>query len=56
MEGGGGAHSLAGEGESQFRREDIHCGTLYNVYMYVLCAWEVLKEDPIFHAKIGGYY
>jgi hypothetical protein len=28
--GGGGAHSLAGEGlgESQFRRGDIHCGTL----------------------------
>jgi hypothetical protein len=33
----GGAHSLArkGVGESQFRRGDIHCGTLY---MYVLCA------------------
>ncbi len=28
---GGGAHSLArkGVGESQFRRGDIHCGTLY---------------------------
>ncbi len=28
---GGGAHSLAREGlgESQFRRGDIHCGTLY---------------------------
>jgi hypothetical protein len=34
---GGGAHSLAREGvrEYQFRRGDIHCGTLY---MYVLCA------------------
>ncbi len=33
---GGGASSLAkeGVGESQFRRGDIHCGTLY---MYVLC-------------------
>jgi hypothetical protein len=32
---GGMAHSLAreGVGESQFRRGDIHCGTLY-VYMY----------------------
>ena len=29
--GGGGAYSLAGEGagESQFRRGDIHCGTLW---------------------------
>ncbi len=35
---GGGAHSLAREGlgESQFRRGDTHCGTLY-VYRYVLC-------------------
>jgi hypothetical protein len=34
---GGGAHSLAREGlgESQFRRGDIHCDTLY---IYVLCA------------------
>ncbi len=33
---GGGANSLAREGlgESQFRRGDIHCGTLY---IYVLC-------------------
>ncbi len=32
---GGGAHSLAreGVGESQFRRGDIHCGTLF-IYMY----------------------
>ncbi len=36
--GGEGAHSLAREGgrESQFRRGDIHCGT---VYIYVLCGW-----------------
>jgi hypothetical protein len=28
------AHSLAGDGvgESQFRRGDIHCGTLYTLY------------------------
>ncbi len=34
---GGGAHSQAreGVGEFQFRRGDIHCGTLY---IYVLCA------------------
>ncbi len=34
---GGGAHSVAreGVGESQFRRGDIHCGTLY---IYILCA------------------
>ncbi len=34
--GGRGTHLLAreGVGESQFRRGDIHCGTLY---MYVLC-------------------
>jgi hypothetical protein len=38
---GGGAHSLAREGlgESQFRREDIHCGTLY---IYVLCVLNTL--------------
>jgi hypothetical protein len=36
---GGGAHSMAREvvGESQFRRGDIHCGTLY---IYVLCGLE----------------
>jgi hypothetical protein len=35
---GGGAYSLAREGlgESQLRRGDIHCGTLY---IYVLCAY-----------------
>ena len=38
---GGGAHSLAreGVGESQFRRGDIHCGTLY---IYVLCDIEAM--------------
>jgi hypothetical protein len=32
----GGAHSLAREGlgESQFRRGDIHCGTLYNTMVW----------------------
>jgi hypothetical protein len=37
--GGGGAHSLAGEGagESQLGRGDKHCGTLV---MYVLCGIE----------------
>jgi hypothetical protein len=34
--GGGGAHSPAveGLGESQFRREDTHCGTLLFIYTY----------------------
>jgi hypothetical protein len=27
-----------GLGESQFRRGDIHCGTLYVYTVYVLCA------------------
>ncbi len=38
--GGGGAHSLAREGlgESQFRRGDIHCGTLY---IYVFCDYNI---------------
>jgi hypothetical protein len=42
---GGGAHSLAREGlgKSQFRRGDIHCGTLY---LYVLCATES-KSNPL---------
>ena len=33
----GGAHSLAreGVGEYQFRRGDIHCGTLYILYEYL---------------------
>jgi hypothetical protein len=33
---GGGAHSLAreGVGDSQFRRGDIHCGTLYTYIMF----------------------
>ncbi len=42
---GGGAHSLAreGVGESQFRRGDIHCGTLYK---YVLCGGGVTQPAP----------
>jgi hypothetical protein len=42
----GGAHSLAreGVGESQFRRGDILCGTLY---IYVLCDWMYV---------IGGFF
>ncbi len=43
---GGGAHSLAteegGGGESQFRRGDIHCGTLY---MCVLCGTVSVKAN-----------
>ncbi len=41
---GGGAHSLAREGlgESQFRRGDIHCGTLY---IYVLCGQTAYIES-----------
>jgi hypothetical protein len=37
--GGGGAHSLAGEGlgESQFRRGDIHCGVLY--ILWLISSW-----------------
>jgi hypothetical protein len=43
---GVGAHSLAieGLGESQFRRGDIHCGTLY---IYVLCGLEGKDDDPL---------
>jgi hypothetical protein len=42
---GGGAHSLArkGLGESQFRRGDIHCGTLY---IYVLCGQMYAVDGP----------
>ncbi len=35
------AHSPVGEGvgESQFRRADVHCGTLHiYIYIYILCA------------------
>jgi hypothetical protein len=41
---GGGTHSLAREGlgESQFRRGDIHCGTLY---IYVLCGLGALLTN-----------
>ncbi len=35
---GGGAHSLSREGESQYLRGDIHCGTLY---ISVLCGYNV---------------
>ncbi len=43
---GGGAHLLAREGlgESQFRRGDIHCGTLY---IYVLCASTSRLKQPL---------
>jgi hypothetical protein len=46
--GGGGAHSLAreGVGESQFRRWDIHCGTLY---IYVLCAAKTTTKFSIIY-------
>jgi hypothetical protein len=45
---GGEAHSLAreGVGESQFRRGDKYCGTLYK---YVLCAPPYQsKSEPVF--------
>jgi hypothetical protein len=40
---GGGAHSLAreGVGESQFRRGDIHCGTLYICTLCILPRFSV---------------
>ncbi len=55
---GGGAHSLAREGlgESQFRRGDIHCGTLY---IYVLCdcntpkVWANQLIGAIYSSLIG---
>ncbi len=37
FQGKGTLASGKGVGESQFRRGDIHCGTLY---IYVLCGWE----------------
>jgi hypothetical protein len=43
--GGGGAHSLAGDGmrvSQQFKRGDIHCGTLG---INVLCAQD---PEPVF--------
>jgi hypothetical protein len=45
---GGGAHSLESEGlgEPQFRRGDIHCGTLYIYiqYMYFVCGTVPIRE------------
>jgi hypothetical protein len=51
--GGGAAHSLAREGlrESQFRRGDIHCGTLY---MYVLCGLNPSPGAPTHPGGGGG--
>ncbi len=58
---GGGAHSLARVGlrESQFRRGDIHRGTLY---IYVLCGGRVLdpnekwkKDNGFVAGKVGKY-
>jgi hypothetical protein len=50
---GGGAHSLAREGlgESQFRRGDIHCGTLYT---YVLCGCECGSHEEIYVSMLGN--
>jgi hypothetical protein len=44
---GGGAHSLAREGlrESQFRRGDIHCGTLYIFVLCVVVTEAKLREN-----------
>jgi hypothetical protein len=56
---GGGAHSLAGEGvgESEFKRGDIHCGTLGIHVQYVLCdIHSTLKSslvDPVSHRDPG---
>ncbi len=48
---GRGTHSLAGEGagESQFRRGDMHCGTLY---IHVLCDVLHLLPPPLPPSKI----
>ncbi len=47
---GEGAHSRAreGVGESQFRRGDIHCGTLqiYGTYFVVWCLYRYLVHAP----------
>jgi hypothetical protein len=42
---GGGAHSPEGEGVggSQFRRGDIHCGTL-GIYVCTLCAMAIVAD------------
>jgi hypothetical protein len=49
---GGGTHSLAREGlgESQFRRLDIYCGTLY---IYVLCGYTVVPSDYWYCQRIS---
>jgi hypothetical protein len=49
---GGGAHSLAREvlGESQFRRGDIHCGTLYSLHIRTLCC----RNNDQAHACISS--
>jgi hypothetical protein len=43
---GGGAHLLEREGlgEPQFRRGDIHSGTLYIQYMYFVCGTVPIRE------------
>jgi hypothetical protein len=43
---GGGAHSLAREGlgEFQFRRGDIHCGTLY-IYVYFVQHTDIYGDE-----------
>ncbi len=49
---GGGAHPLAKEGlgESQFRRGDIHCGTLYSLHIRTLCC----RNNDQAHADISS--
>ncbi len=51
---GGGAHSLARERvrESQFRRGDIHCGTLY-IYVCTLWLVPLVLSSPC--CGIGGH-
>ncbi len=43
---GGGAHSLAreGVGESQVRREDIYCGSLYIYVLFVMVSKGDLED------------
>jgi hypothetical protein len=50
---GGGAHSLAREGlgESQFRRGDRHCGTLY-IYHTLCILLTVIREKKIISSKM----
>ncbi len=54
--GGGGTHSLAGEGlgmgESQFRRGDIHCGTLY---VFCICTLLLTRDNQqLTHRHLTG--